>query len=224
MAQIIGEAFAELPELSQIGNGDFENYVKEWEKNYGGAGQAAKYARDWFDSTLADKDSTYIQPFSQSELTWGKMYHFEYDPVTRDKLSYFDNSPMVISLGKHQNGKTELGMNLNFLPKAVRYWMVGRVFQVYAGDIKNASKGKKWRRAFEQEEVQIEYDMMKKWLWKYGFDFCIRQYYMNKTRDLAVICYEDWIRAVMIDWNNFDQVQENQVKALYDDYLKKVGK
>ena len=224
MAEIRGEAFAELPELNEIGNGDFENYVKKWEKNYGGAGQAAQYARDWFDETLEDKESTYIEDFSQGELTWGKMYHFDYDPVTREKLSYFDNSPMVISLGKHENGKTELCVNLNYFPKAVRYWMVGRIFSVYQGDIVNASKGNMWRRAFEQEQVQIDYEMLKKWLWKYGLDFGVRQYYMNKTSNLAVICYEDWIRAVMIDWNNFDNVQENQLKGMYDDYLKRVAK
>ena len=72
--------------------------------------------------------------------------------------------------------------------------------------------------------MKIDYEMLKKWLWKYGLDFGVRQYYMNKTRNLAVICYEDWIRAVMIDWNNFDNVQENQLKGMYDDYLKRVAK
>jgi len=218
----IGKAFAELPELREI-NRDFEGYVKDWEKKYGGGQQAAEYAREWFDTTKDDKDDTSVEVFKGPELTWGKLFHFEYDPVTRDKLAYFDNSPMVISLGRHPNGN-QLGMNLNFLPKVVRYWMVGQVFSVYEGDIISAADGKLYRRAFEQKQVQIEYELLKKWLGKYGLDFCVRQYHINKMRELAVICFEDWVTAVMINWNDFDSIQENELKSLYEKYIQKARK
>jgi len=222
MAEMTGQAFAELPELTEIG-GDFEGYVLKWEKQYGGANQAAQNARDWFDETLEDKSSTYVESFRDSELTWGKMFHFEYDPVTRDRLSYFDNSPMIISLGTTKMGH-QLGMNLNFLPKVVRYWMVGQIFQIYEPMIIAAAAGKLWRRAYEQEQVEIEYELIKQWLGKYGLDFCIRQYHINKMKNLSVICYEDWIRMVMIDWNNFEDTQESELKKLYEEYLVKAKK
>ena len=221
MADYTGEAFAELPELKDIGR-DLEGYIKVWEEKYGGRGQAAKYAREWFDETSVNNDSTYIESFNDSELTWGKMFCFQYDPATRDRLSYFDNSPMVISLGRHPNGN-ELAMNLNFLPKEVRYWMVGEVFKVYQGAIVAAAAGKNWRRASEQKQVEIEYELLKQWLGKYGLDFCVRQYHKGRMRNLTVICYEDWIRAVMINWNNFDPLEENAIKQLYEKFLQKVS-
>ena len=220
--QYYGRAFAELPELVEI-NRDFEGYVKKWETKYGGNQQAADYARSWFDEALADNEETSVEPFSDRELTWGKMFHFEYDPITADRLSYWDKSPMVISLGRHPNGN-QLGMNINFLPKAVRYWMVGKVFQVYEGSIISAAAGKKYRRATEQKQVEIEYDLIKRWLGDYGLDFCVRQYKINKTRNLSVICYEDWTRAVMINWNDFHPIQENELKKLYEEYLQRVRK
>ena len=218
----VGRAFAELPELSEI-NRDFEGYVNNWEKKYGGGKQAEQYALKWFEEALADKDETAVEEFSDRELTWGKMFHFEYDPVTADRLAYWDKSPMVISLGRHPNGNI-LGMNINFLPKTVRYWMVGKVFQVYEGMIIAAAAGKNYRRATAQQQVQIDYETIKRWLGKFGLDFCVRQYHINKMSKLAVICYEDWVRAVMINWNDFHPIQENELKRLYDEYLQKVRK
>jgi hypothetical protein len=52
----------------------------------------------------------------------------------------------------------------------------------------------------------------------------MRQYKIGSMRDLAVICYEDWIRAVMIDWNDFHPIQENELKRLFEEYLQNVGK
>ena len=157
-----GIAFAELPELDQI-KGDFEGYVKEWETQYGGGKQAAQNAKDWFIAALADTKDTTVESYSDRDLTWGKLFHFEYDPITADRLSYWDKSPMVISLGKHPNGNI-LGMNINFLPKAVRYWMVGVVFNVYEGSIISAAAGKNYRRATEQKQVEIDYIIIKRWL------------------------------------------------------------
>ena len=42
MADYYGKAFAEEPELYDLLQGDFKDYVLEWEKKYGGAGQAAQ--------------------------------------------------------------------------------------------------------------------------------------------------------------------------------------
>ena len=218
MAEIYGEAFAELPELREI-NRDFAAYVAMWEKKYGGAGQASSYVMEWYEETLNDKDSTYIEPFSDQNFTQGKMFKFRYDPVTRDKLSYFDQSPMIIALGPSDNGKCELGLNLNFLPKQVRYWMVGEIFRYYERDIIAAADGKNWRRAYEQEQVQITYDLLAKNLKDWGLDFALRQYYINRTYDLAVVCYEDWIRMVMANWNDYEGIDENVVITLYQEYL-----
>ena len=89
MADYIGKAFAEEPELREI-NRDFAAYVAVWEKKYGGANQASQYVMDWYDATLDDKDDTGVEAFSDAEFTWGKMFKFRYDPMTKDRLSYYD--------------------------------------------------------------------------------------------------------------------------------------
>lgn len=214
---IQGEAFADLPELSEV-NRDFKSYVELWEKKYGGAQQASDYVMEWYEETLADKDSTYIETFSDGELTQGKMFKFRYDPKTKDRLAYWDRSPLVISLGKSPSG-LELGVNLNFLPKEVKYWMVGEIFRYYEGDIIASAAGKQWRRAYEQKQVPITYDLIAKNLKEWGLDFALRQYYMGQMFELSVVCYEEWIRMVMVNWDDYDQVDESQLIKLYQDYL-----
>lgn len=216
---IRGEAFADLPELDQV-NRDFKAYVELWEKKYGGAQQASEYVMEWYEETLNDKDSTYIETFSDSELTQGKLFKFRYDPKTKDRLSYWDRSPLVLSLGKSASG-LELGLNLNFLPKEVKYWMVGEIFNYYEGDIIKSSAGKQWRRAYEQEQVPITYDLLAKNLKDWGLDFALRQYYMGQMFELSVVCYEEWIRMVMANWDDYDQVDESQLIKLYQEYLVK---
>ena len=221
--EFYGKAFAEEPELYEIDR-DFKDYVLDWEKKYGGAGQAAKYVMEWYEEAFESKDDTSVMPFSDSEFTLGKMFKFRYDPVTKDKLSYYDRSPMIISLGKAPNGKCELGLNLNFLPKEVRYWMVGEIFRVYKQDIVAMAAGKNYRRAYEQEQVDMDFDLLQKNLGSWGLDFALRQYYISNTFDLAVVCYEDWVKMVMCNWNDYDGTQENDVIALYQEYLVKAKK
>ena len=223
MADYIGKAFAEEPELKDI-NRDFAKFVKTWEDKYGGAAQASDYCMNWYESTLNDKDDTSVEPFSDGEFTWGKMFKFKYDPMTKDRLSYYDKSPMVISLGKARNGKYELGLNLNFFPKEVRYWMVGEIFKYYEADITASADGKNYRRATEQKEVQLDYELIQKNLGKWGIDFALRQYNIGNTFDLSVVCYEDWVKMVMCDWNDYDPIQENEVAQLYQDYVMKAMK
>ena len=223
MADYIGKAFAEEPELRDI-NRDFAAFVKVWEDKYGGGNQAAQYARDWYDATLDDKDDTGVETFSDQEFTWGKMFKFNYDPMTKDRLSYYDKSPMILSFGKAQNGKYELGLNLNYFPKVVRYWMVGEIFKYYEQDIVAAADGKNYRRAYEQLEVQMDYELVQKQLGKWGIDFALRQYNIGNTRDLSVVCYEDWVKMVMIDWNDYDPIQESEIHQLYQDFVMKAMK
>lgn len=214
---IRGEAFAEMPELYEV-NRDFKAYVELWEKKYGGSQQASSYVENWYEETLADKDSTYIETFSDGELTQGKMFKFRYDPKTKDRLSYWDRSPLVISLGKSPSG-LELGLNLNFLPKEVKYWMVGEIFRYYEGDIIASADGKNWRRAYEQKQVQITYDLLAKNLKSWGLDFALRQYYIGQMYDLSVVCYEEWIRMVMVNWDDYDGTVENDITKMYQEYL-----
>lgn len=224
MAEYYGKAFAEEPELKDLLQGDFKSYVEDWEKKYGGAGQAASYVMEWYETTLADKEDTAVEPFSDGEFTQGKMFKFRYDPITKNKLSYWDRSPMIIALGKSDNGKYELGLNLNFLPKEVRYWMVGEIFNVYKQDIVAAADGKYYRRAYEQEQVQIDYELLHKNLGSWGLDFALRQYSIGNTQELSVVCYEDWVKMVMCNWNDYDGTVENDVINLYQQYLVRARK
>ena len=223
MAEYYGKAFAEEPELYEI-NRDFKEYVLEWEKKYGGSKQAAQYVMEWYEAALQDKEDTAVEAFSDSEFTRGKLFKFRYDPVTKDRLSYYDRSPMVLSLGKAPNGKCELALNLNFLPKEVRYWMVGEIFKYYKQDIVASAGGKFYRRAYEQEQVDMDFELLQKNLGSWGLDFALRQYYISNTYDLAVVCYEDWVKMVMCNWDDYDGTVENDIVKLYQEYLVRARK
>ena len=127
-------------------------------------------------------------------------------------------------MGKSDNGKCELGLNLNFLPKQVRYWMVGEIFRFYKQSIVAAAAGKNYRRAYEQEQVEIDFKLLHDNLGKWGLGFALRQYYISNTRDLSVVCYEDWIKMVMCEWNDYDGTVINDIQPLYEEYVIKYSK
>jgi hypothetical protein len=39
--------------------------------------------------------------------------------------------------------------------------------------------------------------------------------------ELSVVCYEEWIRMVMADWNDYDGKfrTENDIRKLYEEYV-----
>lgn len=218
-----GIPFNNQPELIEI-NRDFKDYILEWEKEYGGSSQASKYAIDWYEKTLKDKDDLRVTEFSDTRFVKGKMYKFRYKPKYKDRLSYWDRSPMIISLGMAGNNKCELGINLNFLPKEVRYWMVGEIFRLYKKNIIDESYGSYYRDAKNQRGINLDYDLLKRNLGEWGLGFAIRQYYMSNTYENSVVCYEDWIKMSICDWNDYDNLQSNALMNLYLEHLNNLKK
>ena len=47
---------------------------------------------------------------------------------------------------------------------------------------------------------------------------------ISNTYDLAVVCYEDWVKMVMCNWNDYDGTVENDIINLYQEYLVKARK
>ena len=47
---------------------------------------------------------------------------------------------------------------------------------------------------------------------------------IGNAQELAVVCYEDWVKMVMCNWNDFDGTVENDIINLYQDYLVKAMK
>jgi len=59
-----------------------------------------------------------VKPLNRGRITPGKMFAYTYNPKLKDKLSYYDNNPLVIVLELTTDGW--YGANLHYLPPKLR--------------------------------------------------------------------------------------------------------
>ena len=78
----------------------------------------------------------------------GKMYMFRYVPLTKDKLPYYDEFPLVFILKPSRTGF--LGMNLHYLPPKWRIVFLQRMDQLRTND-----------RLDDTTKLAINYELIK---------------------------------------------------------------
>jgi hypothetical protein len=101
-------------------------------------------SRDWFRKKINSMRGKDFRRISQSKLMQeeeltlnnstdiGKMCMFFYDPKHKDTLPFYDSFPLVIIIGKAKGGF--LGLNLHYLPPALRAKMLDGLMSVAKDD------------------------------------------------------------------------------------------
>jgi hypothetical protein len=107
----------------------------------------------------------YIQP--------GSFVAFEYDPLTKETLLFWDKNPAVIVLGIRNSRM--LGLNLHFVPFNMRKLIVEYVLKKNASNIKL------------NKPISINYKEMKSFLKAIKATICIRLYIISRMKDRMTI-------------------------------------
>lgn len=131
----------------------------------------------------------------------GRIYTFQYDPLYKDVLDYYDKRPIVFVHGvvKAKNGNDILvGINLNFLPEKVRVTVLEYFYQQFKNDFAK-SNDVVGKITIIQRAIQF----LKNWLGiqkifddqaKVGYQFAFRNYIISPARMKGVTLVEntDW--------------------------------
>ena len=129
----------------------------------------------------------------------GRMYMFQYDPKTKEKLPYYDTFPLIFVMEKYGDGF--LGMNLHYLPPIFRARLMDRLYDLEMNDTLRESK--KLRMTYGLLAGVAKY--------KY-FRPTIKRYLNSHTRSrFLYVPAEEWDIALMLPTERFKKGRKNKV-------------
>lgn len=144
-------------------------------------------------------------------LDFGKIHLFRYDPKYKDELAYYDRRPLVLCLGPNEYGN-DLGVNLHFLPKRVRWRFLDAVHDRYKSDMARAIGTSK--NALEEAEVRIAYNLVEDILVSTRSKAAIRSYIPSRRTDTTVVSFRSWEVAAVVEEYKFVGASASKILAL----------
>lgn len=163
---------------------------------------------------------------------FGYLYTFNYNPINKDILSYYDMQPIVFFINRPklcENTKNTIvkGININFIPVYIRTYVLAVFREMYNSayekeklfDIVNSSKSTiengRWKEL-------IDY-LLKNTIIKSNYEFAIRTYCIsNKNmKKFKAIDYNDWKTAATLNEKLITGKSIGDIYKLYWQYKAK---
>jgi hypothetical protein len=193
-------------------------YIKEEIKKLvkgKGKAKASKESSSWFRDSLSDRKNKSVMPI-RSRFIPGKMYVFEYTPIT-EGIPWYDDNPIVLALDPYDGD--DIGINVSMLPPNFREQFLDEVYDRYQSTIKRASKTDNAKN--QRGLLTFSYQGAKAYLEQYGYDFAIRRYKPSRKSNQAVIAYKDWCKIAICDFNSLNGITKNELNRLFEDHRRK---
>ena len=185
-----------------------------------GINNMKKLSYKWYydESKHQSNDVVYIGP---SLLQPGKIHTFDYNPIHKSTLDYYDKNPVVISLGTLQRGNTllEMGINLNFIPMPYKWYILDTIQKSYQSFF--VQQQNKQLPADKQPLIKYNYNFIKSILRQYGVLFALRTYIPTRKRNINVISYNQWTKCAFLSIEDFEKITYEQMIDEYEKFKKK---
>jgi hypothetical protein len=185
--------------------------IKELVKEAGSKKKARSEAEDWFKKGMNSRSLNEVQQ-TRDRFQPGKIYVFDYKPITKD-LPWFDANPVVLAI--EHKGENDLGINLNLLPINIKEDLLDELYSRMEGQINNATSGKRSEVAKTQSPLRITYDGMSAYLKSKGYDFAIRQYVPSGKSRQSVISYKKWPDIALCDFIELNGTTVAQIRRMF---------
>lgn len=142
-----------------------------------------------------------------SENSIGKMYTFQYDAKTKDKLPYWDMFPLIFPIEYY--GDSMLGINMHYLPPVLRAQLMDALYTTLNNDKYNKTT-----------KLAISYSILKG-ASRFGyFKPCIKKYLFSHIRSPFIyIAPDEWDIALMLPTQKFLKASSEKV---WQDSRKKI--
>jgi hypothetical protein len=193
-------------------------YIKEEIKKLvkgKGKAKASKESLSWFEDSLNDRKNKSVMPI-RSRFIPGKMYIFEYNPIT-EGIPWYDDNPIVLALDPYDGD--DIGINVSMLPPKFREQFLDEIYDRYQSTIKRASKTDNAKN--QRGLLTFSYQGAKAYLEQRGYDFAIRRYKPSRKSNQAVIAYKDWCKIAICDFNSLNGITKNELNRLFEDHRRK---
>lgn len=188
------------------------------------------FFNDWFDNNYRTRNPKAGKNLPEKYMEMrmrafhpAKFYYYKYDPITKDKLAFYDREPLMFSMGQKftKEGKMlELGINFHFIPERMRRLILDMTFDYFQSDIQYNYKLITEGKVSSQRVIDFmsRYDVFKKYLIETGWMFAIRSYYPKQMKTPPkIVSYEDWHKIITLD---SQMIVGAAPKQIYDEYYK----
>ncbi len=132
----------------------------------------------------------------------GRIYTFQYDPLLKSVLDFYDTRPMVLVhstfVAKTTGNIILQGLNLNFLPEKQRVQTMELFYRTYKQDLEEAE------RAINKDSIGLlkqAWNYLTDWYFtlkifntvgKIGYQWAYRNYIIGRMKEPVIIELEDW--------------------------------
>tara|TARA_R100000278_G_scaffold115961_1_gene95143 strand:- start:73 stop:693 length:621 start_codon:yes stop_codon:yes gene_type:complete len=173
-------------------------------------------ARNWFRNlarqTTGIQPNTIIKTAPKIQLTRvpqvGFMYHFFYDPKTKDDLPYYDRFPLVFPFKRGfvrqraiESGSF-LGINLHYLPPQLRARLMDGLYTISTD-----------KTFDENTRIRLSYNILNKASKFRFFKPCVKRYLVSKVRSRFVkINADQWDTALFLPTERFVKKSKSYVQ------------
>jgi hypothetical protein len=160
-----------------------------------------KQVYKWFLKKLKDDKAKDVAQNKDPFFQPGKVYIFKYKPFYKEKYSFWDEHPVVVSLGKmpSKQGYMNVGLNLSWFPPSARKYFMDEIKKVYKAQMQESIK-KKPGDAIEQKGLPIDLYALKMRLDQFGFSWAIRNYLPSQIMSPSVVMsFEHWDKCSKFD-------------------------
>jgi hypothetical protein len=151
-------------------------------------------------------------------LIQGQLYYFTYDdPLTKDKLAFYDTTPLVLSFGLNLAGTgnfVEYGINLHMLPMQVRKAFLIDIFNMFAKQYKDQMYSTEKRSINE-----FSWETLQSFVNKYSISFAVRSYIPERRKNTVMFDYADWGKAISLPSAKFVGITDAQLMKLYKQHV-----
>ncbi len=143
----------------------------------------------------------------------GKMYSFEYFGADE---AWYDTSPIIIGLGSSPSGNG-VGINLHYIPYDIRISIINRIWSSFSAIIQAQLNGSNLGKPLNQSSLTgLSWDNLKSAYGKlYNLGHCVKQYRLDRIRNMRLIGYENWYIGAVNDENMFYGTTIKKAQSLY---------
>jgi hypothetical protein len=161
-------------------------------------------SRKYIEENIEIKGKTSVLP--------GQLIMFNYfEPVTKDKLEYYDAMPCTIFFGivNTKNGKRVIGFNIHYYPPRIRFQLMNRIYEIF-----KPIYSKQFNTPLTEEMSYFNYKMLIDQLQKAKLDFGIREYIPNLMAKVTPIPVANWPKAVFTE-GHFKKETREQILSYW---------
>lgn len=173
-------------------------------------------SRNWFRQqarSISGASPTRMIRSQSSRLTdkplLGRMYLFEYDPKTKDKLPYYDRYPLVFPIasgrtsGFAASGGSFLGINLHYLPLPLRARLMDALYDTATT-----------KEIDETTRLRISYNILQQASRYKFFKPCIKRYLVSQVKTkFFYVEPTEWEMALFLPLDRFVGANKSRIYA-----------